>query len=216
MEGKLVRNPVRLVKPVDYQRAERKTWTKAQVLTFLRSIKETRLEVAWRLSLYGLRRGEVLGLRWEDIDLKATTITIQQARVLCDYKVIVEPPKSRNGLRTLPADDELVTAFKALRKRKAGESEEGRRRIRRRSGRPGVVLRWRVPRHGRGRHAGPSGVVQRRVRAPAADRAARQQAHHALPPCFFGGALGGIRTPNLLIRSQMLYPLSYERSSKPR
>ena len=27
----------------------------------------------------------------------------------------------------------------------------------------------------------------------------------------FGGALGGIRTPNLLIRSQMLYPLSYER-----
>jgi hypothetical protein len=29
----------------------------------------------------------------------------------------------------------------------------------------------------------------------------------------FGGALGGTRTPNLLIRSQMLYPLSYERSS---
>jgi hypothetical protein len=28
----------------------------------------------------------------------------------------------------------------------------------------------------------------------------------------FGGALGGTRTPNLLIRSQMLYPLSYERS----
>src|SRR5271170_8452208 len=29
--------------------------------------------------------------------------------------------------------------------------------------------------------------------------------------CRFGGALGGTRTPNLLIRSQMLYPLSYER-----
>ncbi len=29
--------------------------------------------------------------------------------------------------------------------------------------------------------------------------------------CWFGGALGGTRTPNLLIRSQMLYPLSYER-----
>ena len=28
---------------------------------------------------------------------------------------------------------------------------------------------------------------------------------------WFGGALGGTRTPNLLIRSQMLYPLSYER-----
>ena len=30
-----------------------------------------------------------------------------------------------------------------------------------------------------------------------------------------GGALGGIRTPNLLIRSQMLYPLSYERRVEP-
>ncbi len=30
---------------------------------------------------------------------------------------------------------------------------------------------------------------------------------------LFGGALGGSRTPNLLIRSQMLYPLSYERVS---
>ena len=29
------------------------------------------------------------------------------------------------------------------------------------------------------------------------------------------GALGGTRTPNLLIRSQMLYPLSYERSRSP-
>jgi hypothetical protein len=30
--------------------------------------------------------------------------------------------------------------------------------------------------------------------------------------CTNTGALGGTRTPNLLIRSQMLYPLSYERS----
>ena len=32
-------------------------------------------------------------------------------------------------------------------------------------------------------------------------------------PQVRGGALGGTRTPNLLIRSQMLYPLSYERKS---
>jgi hypothetical protein len=31
--------------------------------------------------------------------------------------------------------------------------------------------------------------------------------------CGECGALGGTRTPNLLIRSQMLYPLSYERQS---
>ena len=32
--------------------------------------------------------------------------------------------------------------------------------------------------------------------------------------CGYGSALEGIRTPNLLIRSQMLYPLSYERGLK--
>ncbi len=50
-------------------------------------------------------------------------------------------------------------------------------------------------------------------------RQARRQSCAALPEirnrtlaCGDGGALGGTRTPNLLIRSQMLYPLSYERS----
>ena len=33
-------------------------------------------------------------------------------------------------------------------------------------------------------------------------------------PAVYLGALGGTRTPNLLIRSQMLYPLSYERTNQ--
>jgi hypothetical protein len=35
--------------------------------------------------------------------------------------------------------------------------------------------------------------------------------HFMIGSCLWPGALGGTRTPNLLIRSQMLYPLSYER-----
>ena len=50
-------------------------------------------------------------------------ITVSQARVLVDYKVRIEPPKSRNGKRTLPLDDELVSALTDLRKRQARESE---------------------------------------------------------------------------------------------
>jgi integrase len=74
--------------------------------------------------LYGLGRGEVLGLRWSDIDLKAKTLTVQQARVLVDYKVRVEEPKSHNGKRVLPLDDDLVAALTELRKRQARESED--------------------------------------------------------------------------------------------
>jgi integrase len=123
-EGLLVRNVVRLVKPPEYTPSERTIWTRAQVRTFLRTAASDRLHAAWRLSLYGLRRGEVLGLRWSDIDLKAKALTVNQARVLVDYSVRVELPKSRNGLRTLPLDDALVTALTALRKRQARESEE--------------------------------------------------------------------------------------------
>jgi integrase len=122
-EGRLVRNVVKLVGPPEYTPAERDIWSRAQVRKFLRVAAMDRLHAAWRLSLYGLRRGEVLGLRWSDIDLKAKTLTVSRARVLVDYKVRIEEPKSRNGKRTLPLDDELVAALTELRKRQARESE---------------------------------------------------------------------------------------------
>lgn len=62
-EGRLVRNVVRLVTPPEYKPKERDIWSKAEVRKFLRTAAQTRLHAAWRLSLYGLRRGEVLGLR---------------------------------------------------------------------------------------------------------------------------------------------------------
>jgi len=123
-EGRLARNVVRLVTPPTYRAPERDTWSRAEVRKFLRTAEGDRLHAAWRLSLYGLRRGEVLGLRWADVDLKAQTLTVVQARVLVDYKVRIEEPKSHNGKRTLPLDDELVSALLELRKRQARESEQ--------------------------------------------------------------------------------------------
>jgi integrase len=122
LEGKLVRNVARLVKPPEHTPRERETWTKAEVRKFLAKASSDRLYAAWRLSLYGLRRGEVLGLRWSDIDLRAGTLTVNQARVLVEYRVRIEEPKSRNGKRTLPLDGELVAALTALRKRQLEES----------------------------------------------------------------------------------------------
>lgn len=70
---------------------ERDTWTKTEVRKFLAKASTNRLYVAWRLSLYGLRRGEVLGLR-SDIDLRAKTLTVSQARVPVEYRVRIEEP----------------------------------------------------------------------------------------------------------------------------
>lgn len=122
LEGKVTRNVAALVKHMKHTPAKRGTWSKSQVKTFLGTAEEDRLHAAWRLSLYGLRRGEVLGLRWdEDINLDAKTLTINQTRILVDYKEVIKPPKSDNGLRTLPMDKALVAALKALRVSQARE-----------------------------------------------------------------------------------------------
>ena len=87
-----------------------------------RQASRDRLHAAWRLSLYGLRRGEVLGLRWSDMDLKAKTLTVNQARVLVEYRVRIEELKSQNGKRTLPLGGELVAALTLLHKLQMEES----------------------------------------------------------------------------------------------
>ena len=58
------------------------------------------------------------------MDLRAKTLTVSQARVLVEYRVLIEEPKSHNGKRTLPLDDELVSALTALRKCQAQESAD--------------------------------------------------------------------------------------------
>ena len=121
-EGKIARNPARLVRPPKHVQHERQPWSAAEVKTFLAPASADRLHAAWRLSLYGLRRGEVLGLRWADIDLPGQSLTASQSRVLVEYQVRIEEPKSRNGYRTLPLDDALIDALKVLRKRQAQES----------------------------------------------------------------------------------------------
>jgi integrase len=93
-EGRLVRNVVKLVTPPEYTPGERVSWSRIKVRRFLCVATKDRLHAAWRLSLYGAGRGEVLGLRWSDIDLRAKTLTVSQARVLVDYKVYIEPPKA--------------------------------------------------------------------------------------------------------------------------
>jgi Site-specific recombinase XerD len=122
LEGLVVRNVARLVKPPRYEPAERETWSAVEVLRFLGEAADDRLHAAWRLSLYGLRRGEVLGLRWdEDIDLDAGTLSVARTRVLVEYQVIEQDPKTRNGVRTLPLDDELLAALRALKTWQARE-----------------------------------------------------------------------------------------------
>ncbi len=118
---RLVWNPCETVDLPAQSKAARPTWGEAEVRAFLEHAGQDRLAACWRLTAYGLRRGEVAGLRWDAVDLDAATITVGLARVVVDGRVIVKPPKSDRGFRTLPADPALIAALRALRTRQAAE-----------------------------------------------------------------------------------------------
>ena len=120
-DRKLAHNPVRYVELPKQVKRERGTWSADQVRAFLATAAEDRLHAAWRLTLYGLRRGEVCGLRWADVDLDARTLTVANTRPVVAWEVSEKGPKSSRGTRTLPLDDVLVAALRALRKRQLTE-----------------------------------------------------------------------------------------------
>jgi integrase len=62
----------------------------------------------------GLRSSELRGLRWQDIDLAAGTITVRQR---ADQWGQIGPPKSEAGKRTIPIPPELVSELKAWKLR---------------------------------------------------------------------------------------------------
>jgi integrase len=97
-------------------------WSPEQLGAFLRHVADDRLAAAWRLvAQTGMRRGEVVGLRWEDIDLDAGRVTISHTRVMVGYNVRTSQPKTDSGNRSFQLDPATVAA---LRKWKAQQAQE--------------------------------------------------------------------------------------------
>jgi integrase len=122
-QGTLGRNVVKMVDRPAGEHHEKNTWESEPAVAFLDTAAEDRLYAAWQLSLYGLRRGEVLGLRWSDVDLVAKTITVQWTRGMVGNEVVEKKPKSKRSIRTLPLDDDLVAALTTLSLRQRDEMD---------------------------------------------------------------------------------------------
>ncbi len=97
------------------------TYTENEVRTLLAAIADDRLGHAWELALCGLRRGEIAGLRWSDVDLDSKTLSVANNRVDAGGKAVENDPKSAMSRRTLPLPDRLVTVLRAAKARQAAE-----------------------------------------------------------------------------------------------
>jgi site-specific recombinase XerD len=124
-QGSLTRNVIALVERpaddlIDDKPETSKSWTLAEVEHFRASVREDRLFACWLLSCYGLRRSEVLGIRW--LALEGDTLSIRRSRVAVGKDSVEGMPKSRRSLRDLPLPAELAAALQDLKARQQDEA----------------------------------------------------------------------------------------------
>jgi len=96
---------------------EMQVWSPQQLRTFLDHVRDDRLYAAWLLlATTGMRRGEVAGLRWVDVDLDAGRVSPRRPRVVVNHEVIVSEPKTAKGRRSIALDPATVAALRDHRR----------------------------------------------------------------------------------------------------
>jgi integrase len=123
--GRLARNPADAADPPKATAAshpEASTWTADELRTFLERTRTSRFAAAYHLiATTGLRRGEALGLRWQDLDLDTGKASIRQTVIAIKHTVMISTPKTKMGRRTVTLDSGTVAALREHRKRQAAE-----------------------------------------------------------------------------------------------
>ena len=112
----ITKNPMRAVSPPKKRQREAKFYTPEQLGTLLDKAVGTRIELPVYICAYlGLRRGELCGLRWSDVDLEHQTITIENTRTQAGKKEIEKGTKTASSTRTLYLPDTLCDMLKAAK-----------------------------------------------------------------------------------------------------
>jgi integrase len=90
-----------------------KPWSPQQCQAFLRYIEADRLANLYHLILItGMRRGEAIGLRWEDVDLDDACLSVEQQITDVNGRSMVSTPKSKSGTRVVPIDEVTVAVLR--------------------------------------------------------------------------------------------------------
>ena len=105
------------------ERKEMQTLPIEQLTSFLREAKDSGVFALYYIDLTtGLRRGELLGLKWADIDLEKGDLRVQRQIGRINGKIIEMPLKTKNAYRTLPLSADAIDVLK-MQKCKVGNSE---------------------------------------------------------------------------------------------
>ena len=106
--------------PMQIRRRDAQVWTAVELLTFLASV-ETRRDERYPLwftaAMTGMRRSEICGLRWRDVDLDGRRLAVRRQRVIVDGGALEAAPKTTHGERTIDLDARTVEVLRRHRRR---------------------------------------------------------------------------------------------------
>jgi integrase len=122
--GLTSRNVADLADPPKAVRPEIKTWTADEVRTFLAATSEDRLTAMWVVMAgTGMRRSEVLGLRWPSVDLEVRRLAVVDTVVSVDNRATLrlQETKTTASRRTVALDAATTTLLRSHRTRQLEE-----------------------------------------------------------------------------------------------
>lgn len=115
--GMIVRNVADATKPPRAVRPQVQVWDSDEVGQFLQAAATEEHNPLWLVAVMtGMRRGELLGLRWQDVDLTAGVLHVRHTLTVAKGIRALTPPKTKSGRRTIPLPPSCLAALKAHRK----------------------------------------------------------------------------------------------------
>jgi integrase len=118
----IVRNPAEAVRPPTPTPKEMHPLSADEARRLLEAASGDRLEALYVLALHtGMRQGELLGLKWEDVDVEAGTLRVRRTLTLHGGKVALGEPKTKKSRRTVRLTQRAVEALRSHRTRQLEE-----------------------------------------------------------------------------------------------
>lgn len=115
--GLIVRNPTDVVSAPKPPKKALKLLTEEQTIIFLEFVKNHRWYPIYLIGVAtGMREGEILGLRWEDVDFKSSSISVNQTVESIRGRLSIGQPKTDKSMRTIPVPGFAMDVLKANQK----------------------------------------------------------------------------------------------------